>query len=607
MDETLYQPVAESKEACLHNEGPRKEYSYKPLLRQIIVCSGIWNSFFITGLCLGAPTVVIAQIRREANSTEVISDEMASWISSVYGYAALPWFILPVISAKIGRKYPFYMISIIALVSYIVFYFSTTPIHILIAEILQAPQFACQITVSIIIVTEYTSPKYRGLFLTLKSASMNWGMWVANALGTFFHWRTIAVAGIVCASYNLLTTLYWCESPSWLASKHRYEECAKAHRWIKGEDAESEKELEALIRSCKEYQEEQDRKNFRNEENSPHYKNRCSYCCNKCKTIEIRIKNDRNSQKQSYKPLIRQIIVCSGIWNSFFIMGLCLGAPTVTIAQFRKEANSTEAISGEMASWISSVYGYAALPWFILPVLSARIGRKLPFYFVSIIVFISYIMLYFSETPQHILFAEILQSPLFTCSITISIIIVTEYTSPKYRGLFLTLKSASMNWGMWVANALGTFFHWRAIAVAGLVCALYNLLTTLYWCESPSWLASKHRYEECAKVHRWIKGEDAESEKELEALLRSCKEQQEEKNMCQNHRQKFLQRLYRTLLEKAFYKPILLSIGTLSLYHASGKAGRGEEVFKGTLTTGKSDVIDKRDLSLPDFIWMEEK
>lgn len=36
--------------------------------------------FFINGLGFGTTTVAIPQLRKEANSTSAVSDEMASWI-----------------------------------------------------------------------------------------------------------------------------------------------------------------------------------------------------------------------------------------------------------------------------------------------------------------------------------------------------------------------------------------------------------------------------------------------------------------------------------------------------------------------------------------------
>ena len=45
------------------------------------------------GLCFGAPTVLIPQLRKEANATEPLTDDMASWLCNnvhVYLYLYSP-------------------------------------------------------------------------------------------------------------------------------------------------------------------------------------------------------------------------------------------------------------------------------------------------------------------------------------------------------------------------------------------------------------------------------------------------------------------------------------------------------------------------------------
>ncbi|CAB3235750.1 unnamed protein product [Arctia plantaginis] len=89
--------------------------------------------------------------------------------------------------------------------------------------------------------------------------------------------------------------------------------------------------------------------------------------------------------KSSWTPFFRQLFVVNGVWTIYFVLGLCYGAPNVTIPQIRKEANSTEAVSEDMASWLTSIHGYSALPWIIiLPILTRTFGRRLPFLILCI-------------------------------------------------------------------------------------------------------------------------------------------------------------------------------------------------------------------------------
>lgn len=149
-------------------------------------------------------------------------------------------------------------------------------------------------------------------------------------------------------------------------------------------------------------------------------------------------------------------------------------------------------------------------------------------------------------------------------NVTLSIIIVSEYTAPKYRGTFLAIKSASIFWGIWVANAIGTFFHWKYIPLLGIVLSLYTL-TVFLWPESPQWLATQERFDECRISHRWLRGAHVEAERELEKLIES------QTGLKENRKRNFLSKTVKTVTSKAFYKPIFLSGVMMMQYQFSGK------------------------------------
>ncbi|XP_068632050.1 facilitated trehalose transporter Tret1-2 homolog [Battus philenor] len=51
---------------------------------------------------------------------------------------------------------------------------------------MQGVNHAANVTISVIIISEYTSPRYRGMFLTIKSATFFWGVWISNTIGIIF-------------------------------------------------------------------------------------------------------------------------------------------------------------------------------------------------------------------------------------------------------------------------------------------------------------------------------------------------------------------------------------------------------------------------------------
>ena len=149
--------------------------------------------------------------------------------------------------------------------------------------------------------------------------------------------------------------------------------------------------------------------------------------------------------------------------------------------------------------------------------------------------------------------------------------IITEYTSSKHRGFFLTIKSATLFWGIFMSNAIGTFFHWRNIGIAGIILSVYSLFVAFILPESPFWLASKQRFEKCSVSHRWLLGEEKQSEMDLEKLINF------QKNLSLDSKTKdftvkgFATKYYNVLSSKQFYKPLLLSLLIQSLYVFSGK------------------------------------
>ncbi|CAH0731080.1 unnamed protein product, partial [Brenthis ino] len=290
---------------------------------------------------------------------------------------------------------------------------------------------------------------------------------------------------------------------------------------------------------------------------------------------------DVNDGKPTTKSIFKQVLICSSVWIQFVMAGLCVGAPTVIVPQINREANST-IIDSDLTSWIFATLTISNTPWvIILPFFTERFGRKIPQIittFVSIVVFLCY---YASSNAYHIIIVEVIQGYMHTSNLTVAIIIITEYTSPRLRGTFLTVTGAAFFWGIWIANAIGTFFHWRNITIVGFICSFYTL-TVFTWPESPYWLASKGRFDECRKSFRWIHGYT--SEKELREIISTKREEMERKKT------EVKMSFCSTIRTPEFYKPMVLAIVAVLQYQFSGKMICSLfilDIFK-TITTSES-------------------
>ncbi|XP_026759818.3 facilitated trehalose transporter Tret1-like [Galleria mellonella] len=294
---------------------------------------------------------------------------------------------------------------------------------------------------------------------------------------------------------------------------------------------------------------------------------------NNCDYEEIKTNEGKEAENNKLwrKPLFRQVLVCSAIWINFFYAGLSLGAPTVFIPQIRQNEESFGSINTEMATWLTSILGFGSAIWIpVLSVSSQALGRRIPYIVICVLCLIASILLYYSRTVIHILVSELIASTSFSAQIILLILIFSEYTSPQYRGVFLTLKSATFSWGVWVSNAIGTYFYWKNIALLEIICSLYTIIVAFIIPESPLWLAYKGKFEECEISHRWLKGTDEGAEEELKELINFYKENNNANNetVCKMDDVKYF---IMNIKSKEIYKPILLSLLLQLLYHCTGK------------------------------------
>lgn len=168
---------------------------------------------------------------------------------SVNGFGSVPSvLIVPFISQWKGYKLTFVLICLPIIIAFILHFFATNAVHLLIAALFQGVTMGGNISLGIISITEYAEPRLRSLFLVMKSASFFWGIWIANIIGTFSYWRNIPLLGIWPALLALFSCIIWPEGPYWLASVGRIEECTKSFQWLRGPENDKD-ELSAIIKN----------------------------------------------------------------------------------------------------------------------------------------------------------------------------------------------------------------------------------------------------------------------------------------------------------------------------------------------------------------------
>lgn len=129
-------------------------------------------------------------------------------------------------------------------------------------------------------------------------------------------------------------------------------------------------------------------------------------------------------------------------------------------------------------------------------------------------------------------------------------VFVGEVSSPSYRGLFLASLSLGIAVGVFLAHLFGTFFHW---SIASVLCGTFPFtggIIIYYAPESPAWLASRNRIEECVLSFQWYRGTSVAMKTELDKMLAEIKNK--------NKSQTKIQALTANIKKPEFFKPLLI-------------------------------------------------
>lgn len=125
---------------------------------------------------------------------------------------------------------------------------------------------------------------------------------------------------------------------------------------------------------------------------------------------------------------------------------------------------------------------------------------------------------------------------------------IGEISSPAFRGLFLAALSLGIAVGVFMSHLFGTFLHW---SLASLLCGFFPMLggIILYYApESPSWLASRNRIDDCIISFQWYRGKSVAMKTELDKMIADIAAK--EKN------QSKMQTLMANINKPEFYKPL---------------------------------------------------
>ncbi|XP_013148870.1 PREDICTED: monosaccharide-sensing protein 1-like [Papilio polytes] len=218
--------------------------------------------------------------------------------------------------------------------------------------------------------------------------------------------------------------------------------------------------------------------------------------------------------------------------------------------------NSTDITADRnQASWIASINGLSGIVgFFILSPIFQSFGRKAVNITLNVVMFVGWITLATASNVTMLFIARAIQG-LTVGGVFIAAVTLSEYSTPRRRGYFMTLKKISIGLGSLTCHTLALFCTWRQIAGICVIPISLAILFVLLWPESPSYLAMKGRFDECEKAFIWLNGNSLESKMELKELINAQMEQHELKKKTQNLSQVkkfFIQLNNREMLKACF-------------------------------------------------------
>ncbi|CAG9799510.1 unnamed protein product [Chironomus riparius] len=258
----------------------------------------------------------------------------------------------------------------------------------------------------------------------------------------------------------------------------------------------------------------------------------------------------------SFSPLLRQIFAACAPIAATISAGFTIGYSAIFLPQLQSES-STIPITLEEGSWIASLAAFAMAPGCLLGgFIMQKYGRKFSHYFLCIPTIIGWFSIYFAKSIPLILLGRFLTGLATGLLGPPGTVYIGETSEPKNRGFLLATITLSMSFGILLCHIMGTFFHWKTVALISATifpCIIFMILS--YLPESPSWLLTQNRLKEAEEAFLWLRGTSPDAAGELEGLIKKHEITKKEED-ASNIENNFLTKLKINMRKPEFYKPL---------------------------------------------------
>ncbi|XP_037876890.1 uncharacterized protein LOC101737798 [Bombyx mori] len=226
----------------------RREKWITPFTKQCFAVSSVVLNMISHGMTSGYNASLFSELRKTREIPLDVDSE--SWLASLIGVTLLVGSVVnSFVMEIIGRKPAILLSSVLTICGWISFSLASSFPALLIGKIFQGISVGIGGSVGSILIGEYTSPRYRGPFIAAVPTAILVGILISHTFGMFYGWHDLSSVLLFFSLPGLVVAVFSPESPSFLVTKGRYDECRKVFRWLRGTDEDNE--LETMIETDK--------------------------------------------------------------------------------------------------------------------------------------------------------------------------------------------------------------------------------------------------------------------------------------------------------------------------------------------------------------------